>query len=341
MRASSHNGRWGTERHNMREFDIDKADHIDRGKSSENLYWHWDADQCPDPMGAEERYYNSRFSQALAQQNDKHIQSRHLERIKSMADWLESKNTRPEETIWQIGDKDARMDPEAFAACMDEMQTWQMEWSEAHGSPFQILSTAIHLDEASPHAHQRRVWQYQDKDGTWKIGQNKALEAAGVPLPDPSQPPGPKNNRKMTFDAMTREKWIEICEAHGFQIEREPDPSHGDHIPTKSWKALKEREKALKKQEARLALKEKALTKKADDLARLEDTLKEREKAQEKREADFQLKEDQLEAQRKALADRERRVSDLIRRGRESASHSSHLDRGLPNIPEPSPEIQF
>ena len=86
-----------------------------------------------------------------------------------------------------------------------------------------LLSIALHGDETSPHAHIRRVWDYETKDGP-TLGQDKALQAAGVELPDPSKPKGRYNNRKMTFDAMMREKWLDICERHGLRLDREPVP---------------------------------------------------------------------------------------------------------------------
>ena len=42
MRATNHSSReWGLARHNDRDFDIEKADHIDPGKQDENYYWNY------------------------------------------------------------------------------------------------------------------------------------------------------------------------------------------------------------------------------------------------------------------------------------------------------------
>ena len=66
--------------------------------------------------------------------------------------------------------------------------------------PMQILNMAIHHDEQGGlHAHIRRVWNTTDKDGNLTLGQNKALEAAGVELPEPDKKVSRYNNRKMTF----------------------------------------------------------------------------------------------------------------------------------------------
>ena len=93
-----------------------------------------------------------------------------------------------------------------------------------------ILSIALHADETSPHVHIRRVWDYTDRDGLTRLGQAKALEAAGVPLPDHGKSVGRYNNRKMSFDAMARGWWQECCRAQGWEIETEarPDMRHKD-----------------------------------------------------------------------------------------------------------------
>ena len=86
------------------------------------------------------------------------------------------------------------------------------------------------------------MWQHKDKDGNLTMGgMAEALEAAGVPLPDPAKPVGKMNNRKMTFDRICRDKWVEICEAHGYVIEHEPDPKHKSHLSKAEFIELQER----------------------------------------------------------------------------------------------------
>lgn len=97
-------------------------------------------------------------------------------------------------------------------------------WNDEHGGHMIFLTAAIHLDEGSPHAHIRRVWEYQDAAGHTRLGQNKALQAAGIEPPQPGKPLGRYNNRKMSFDAMARGIWQETCREHGFDIETEARP---------------------------------------------------------------------------------------------------------------------
>lgn len=261
MRATTHNGRFGTAKHNGRNFDLSKAKHIDQERTKDNLYWTWDRRGQRGGQGfeaCERRYYEQRFGAALAAQNERHIRSRHEERIKTMEDWLTSRNTRPEESIYQIGDMNAKISPKRFRAAAGDLLRWLREWSDDHGHPYQVLDAAVHMDEVSCHMQVRRVWQYRDADGNWQIGQNKALEAAGVELPEPGKPVGPKNNRKITFDRMVRAKWIEICEQYGYQIERTPDDQHTEHQSKAAMIARHEKEAELDKaiRGAREALQE-------------------------------------------------------------------------------------
>lgn len=250
MRATSHNGRWGSPKHNGRNFDLKKAKHIDQDKTQYNFYWTWDKKGKHGGRAFEEcerRYYEQAFGAALATQNERHIRSRHEERIKTIEDWLTGRNTRPEESIYQIGDMCAVINPKLFRAAAGELLLWLVDWSDKHGNPYQILDAAGHMDETSYHLQVRRVWQYQDADGNWHIGQNKALEAAGVELPEPDEPIGPKNNRKITFDRMVRGKWIEICEKYGYSIERTPNDKHTEHQSKEAMIALHEKEAELDK----------------------------------------------------------------------------------------------
>lgn len=58
----------------------------------------------------------------------------------------------------------------------------------------------LHVDEATPHVHVRRVWFVEDeKTGHEIIGKNKALEELGIAPPRPDKSIGRYNNAKMTL----------------------------------------------------------------------------------------------------------------------------------------------
>ena len=236
MKASMHNGREGSGRHNDRSF-LDgmsafdrarQAPHIAPWDTGKNLTWRvghkgWVHGKGGDVEAAERAYYKKAYSAAQEAKNVRYRTQRHPERCKTTDDLYTGKLTRPEEQILQIGSKDEQVDPEVFRACVQDYIKDLTQWNKDHGRHMQILSVSIHFDETTPHAHIRRVWEHDSKDGR-TLGQDKALEAAGVPLPDPGRAKGRHNNRKMSFDSMMREKWLDICEAHGLQIDREPVP---------------------------------------------------------------------------------------------------------------------
>ena len=236
MKAVMHNGREGSGKHNDRSFlqgkseqeQREMAPHIDAAKTKNNLMWiignkGWHKGAWGDIEAAERAYYKKTYSATQDTKNARYKAQRHPERCRSTDDLYTTKQTRPEEQILQIGSKDDPVTLEVFKACVMDYVKALNEWNRNHGRHMRILSIAIHSDETSPHAHIHRVWEYDSKDGR-ALGQDKALEAAGVPLPDPGKAKGRHNNRKMTFDATMRGIWYDICEAHGLQIDREPVP---------------------------------------------------------------------------------------------------------------------
>lgn len=220
MKATMHNGRIAGALHNDREFaksgNFHDDGHIDFSKTAENISWQL----YPDMSFAENerKYYEEHFSKALAEVNEAYIRNRHPERCKTMDDWLSSTRTCPEESILQIGNIAEHGSKEELNACVEDFITWFKAETKGH---CQILDMSLHVDEATPHFQMRRVWQYDDK-GTLKIGQDKALKALGYELPNPDAPTSRYNNRKKSFDEKARQKWYDICEEHGFEIDREP-----------------------------------------------------------------------------------------------------------------------
>lgn len=255
MRVSQHSGRQGSAKHNDRSFLSDKSDqerremapHISAEAGTQNVFWSWQ--KGVDFETAERNFYKARYSASVEATNERYRKEGHADRCKTTDDLHQGKLTRPEETILQIGDMKDDISRNEFLDCFTDYMKRLEEWNQEHGSHMHILSMAVHMDEASPHAHVRRVWDYTDKDGLVRLGQNKGLEQAGVPLPEPDKPNGRFNNRKMTFDAMARGLWQEVCKAHGFEIETEarPNARHKDkveYINDKLSEALKTIERA-------------------------------------------------------------------------------------------------
>lgn len=236
LRVSQHSGRSGSAKHNDRSFmngrsaewREEHAPHIDMTRTNGNILWTWNGTE--DMETSEREWYSETYRDALERTNERYRHEGHADRCKTPDDLYKGRLTRPEEMILQVGKHVDDIDPAQLKAAVDRYIDALDAWNEAHGGHMHILSIALHADETSPHVHIRRVWDYTDRDGLTRLGQAKALEAAGVPLPDHGKSVGRYNNRKMSFDAMARGWWQECCRAQGWEIETEarPDMRHKD-----------------------------------------------------------------------------------------------------------------
>lgn len=234
LRVSQHSGRQGSARHNDRSFLAGRSEawrqehapHIDPERTDDNVVWTWDGQT--DVEASERAWYAQEYQRAQEATNARYAREGHSDRCKSTDQLYEGRLTRPEEMILQVGTQADGIDPAEFAQAVDRYLDKLDEWDTAHGGHMHILSIALHVDESSPHLHIRRVWDYTDRDGLCRLGQAKALQAAGMPLPDPNKPTGRFNNRKMTFDSMARSWWQECCREQGWDIETDarPDMRH-------------------------------------------------------------------------------------------------------------------
>ena len=148
---------------------------------------------------------------------------------------------------------------------------------------------AIHEDETTIHSQSRRVWfSLNPETGIYEIGQDKALERAGIPLPNPNEPRSRYNNRKMTFDKLAREQFLSICEAHGVDVERVPIPDAAHNLDkdemihrkhTEKEKELDKRDELLVEKEKQLERKNEVLVERQKKLERKKEVLVKKEKA--------------------------------------------------------------
>lgn len=215
-------------KHNDRKFDINKSSHIDPDKQNLNAYWHAFIKSNPDMSfeESEKKAYKMLFSDYVDYQNKKHIERRQYKRVRTTDDIWRNKNTKPEEVILQIGNKDNFPNPKVFSSIYTDLAIKMNNWRDKHGNCFYNLNMSVHLDETTPHIHLRRVWVATDPETGFKIPrQELALEQSGVPLPDPTKPKSRTNNRKMTFDKMMRGWFQDICIKHGLDIDIEPLPT--------------------------------------------------------------------------------------------------------------------
>lgn len=135
---------------------------------------------------------------------------------------LTSKKTCPEETIYQLGTLESHASPKELFLVVTEFVE---EFHNRFGKHIHIhiLDWALHLDEGTPHIHERHVFDCENKYGEVAPQQEKALEALGFELPKPDKPLGRYNNRKITFDAACRTLLFDIAKQHGLELEEEPE----------------------------------------------------------------------------------------------------------------------
>ena len=117
------------------------------------------------------------------------------------------------------------------------------EFERRFGNHIHILDWSLHLDEATPHIHERHVFDCENGYGEIQPQQEKALETLGFDLPLPDQKKGKLNNRKMTFDAACREMLFDICARHGLHLDHEPEYGGRAYLDKQDYILMKQKEK--------------------------------------------------------------------------------------------------
>lgn len=225
MKVSIHNGqKWeGNPNHNCRNYDLNESPHVIQERVSDNVYDCVYPEMADDFEAAEKRFYEEHFAKALEIRNEKARKSRKKDRIMTMDQFRKSSRYRPTESIIQIGNLYDYPDPELLATAYKELESYEKEITKGR---MVALNSSLHLDESTPHIHQRKVFVYKERnpDGTTRleIGKEKALEQAGIPLPFADEPESRFNNRLITYTAMIRDKFCEICKNLGLEIDKVP-----------------------------------------------------------------------------------------------------------------------
>ena len=234
MKATRHNGRYGKngiydDKNNERRFDVENSEHIDAERTKFNVYWdcyqgyslpNAENDRAKFTFSEVERsYYIEKYSDHVDGQNERNRKARHYNRVKTIDSILENNKTCPEETLLQLGNIDGTVSADVLAQISAE---YFEEFHKRYGYHVHILDWALHLDETTPHIHERHVFDAVNQYGELCPQQEKALEELGFELPDPSKKKGKYNNRKMVFDEECRKLFISISQKHGLEIDVEP-----------------------------------------------------------------------------------------------------------------------
>lgn len=193
MKLTRHNGRAGKNgvfnpKHNDRQFNLENSDHINLERAKKNVYW-----DCYNGIRSEsfkkekeeivssfeeveQLFYKLHYQDCVEGQNERNLKNRHPERNRTTEDIRTHKKTCPEETIYQIGTMDDYVDPDTLLSIVTEFIE---ELHDRFGEHFHLLNWSLHLDESTPHIHERHVFDCENAYGEIFPQQEKALEALG------------------------------------------------------------------------------------------------------------------------------------------------------------------
>ena len=282
MKLTRHNGRSGRHgaynpRHNDRRFDLENREHIDQERAKQNVYWdcyqgfHFPIDQEQEDRivysfeQIERAFYSEHYDDYCEAQHERNRKAGHSNRDRSTEDLWRDKKTCPEESLIQIGTMEKSVSPAVLAEIAAEFFE---EFDRRFGDHIHILDWSLHLDEATPHIHERHVFDCENRYGEVAPQQEKALEALGFELSYPDQKPGKMNNRKKTFDAACREMLFDICRNHGLHLDHEPEYGGRAYLEKQDYILMKQKE-MLAVQNQQIESKEAELE---EIIIRIEDT---------------------------------------------------------------------
>lgn len=218
-------------RHNDRNFELSHSDHIDAERTKYNKYWTYSGEMDKTFREIELEFYRANFRAFLDDRNKRDYESGH-KRVKSMKTYYQAPYSRPEDVIIQIGNIRDHVSSEKLWEIVTE---YARRFDELYGKNCKILDMAMHLDEATPHIHLRRVWYYENAKGLKAVGQTRALEAMEILPPNSLMEYSKLNNPKITFTRAEKELIRTIAREHS--IELEPDtPGMRKHLTVNEYK---------------------------------------------------------------------------------------------------------
>ena len=261
MKGTRHNGRSGKDGvynplHNDRRVDPEHSEHIDNERVRQNIYWDcYQGYTTMEDRGEENNfsfsqielaYYSEHYSDYVINQNKRHEKARHPDRCKGVEDILKNKKTCPEESIYQLGTIDEHASVETLVKVFDE---FKKEFDERFGSNVHIIDWSLHMDEATPHIHERHVFDATNRYGEIEPKQEAALEELGFGLPNPEKKRSKTNNRKVVFDSACRAMFLDICKRHGLELDEEPAYGGRQYLEKQDYIRMKQKKEIADRQE--------------------------------------------------------------------------------------------
>lgn len=233
MKITNINGRVDkSSRHNDRNFDVSQSDHIHAERSIDNKYYTYDGDLSKSFLEKEKEFYSDHFSDFLEERNERCIKNRHPDRVITIDQYHRNDFSKPEEKILQIGNLNESASQDVLWEVTKE---YIKRFNDLYGEHCQIVTAALHVDEATPHVHIKRVWMADDKNGNKYVSQTEALEQMDFTRPDMSKPEGRYNNAKMTFTKVDKSLFRSIALEHGIEIEKD-NPGTKEHLSVLDFK---------------------------------------------------------------------------------------------------------
>lgn len=261
MKGTRHNGRSGKNGvynplHNDRRFNPEHSEHIDNERVRQNIYWDcYQGYTTMEDQGKENNFsfeqielafYEEHYGNYVMKQNERHVKARHPDRCKEVEDVWKNKKTCPEESIYQLGTIDEHASVETLILVFDE---FKKEFDKRFGSNVHIIDWSLHMDEATPHIHERHVFDATNRYGEIEPKQETALEELGFELPDPEKKRSKTNNRKVVFDSACWTMFLDICKRHGLELDEEPSYGGRKYLEKQDYIRMKQKEEIANQQE--------------------------------------------------------------------------------------------
>lgn len=313
MKLTRHNGRSGKNgvynpKHNDRNFKIENSEHIDPELAKKDFLWDCYQGFATTEMRdredlssrfekVEQAFYSQRYFDYCDGQHERNFKRGHTERDRTTEDLRLSKKTCPEESIIQIGTKEEHVDPVVLLKIASK---YFSEFEKRFGTNVHILDWALHLDEATPHIHERHVFDVVNQYGEVQPAQDKALEALGVTLPYPDKPKSKTNNRKVMFDSICRTMLFDICKEHGLELDEEPSYGGRKYLEKQDYILMKQNQK-LAEQEKQIGQKQQEISEAEARIGKTELALKEMESQLSEKQQDLEHAAWELNSQKRAV----------------------------------------
>ena len=313
MKLTRHNGRSGKNgvynpKHSDRNFKIENSEHIDPELAKKDFLWDCyqgfattemrDREELSSRFEkVEQAFYSQRYFDYCDGQHERNFKRGHTERDRTTEDLRLSKKTCPEESIIQIGTKEEHVDPVVLLKIASQ---YFSEFEKRFGTNVHILDWALHLDEATPHIHERHVFDVVNQYGEVQPAQDKALEALGVTLPYPDKPKSKTNNRKVMFDSICRTMLFDICKKHGLDLDEEPSYGGRKYLEKQDYILMKQNQK-LAEQEKQIGQKQQEISEAEARIGKTELALKEMESQLSEKQQDLEHAAWELNSQKRAV----------------------------------------